>query len=137
MPQGGRWVKSKCRAVQVSRCHASFRMRDRFDIVASRGYFSLMQSVGLKTLKNKLSEYVRAAAAGEGVLVTDRGRVIAEIGPPRLSPASSPTERVVGELAQQGLLRPATRRGKGPPPSLPVARFEDLMRELDADRQDR
>ena len=40
-----------------------------------------MRTVGLKTLKNKLSEYVRAAAAGETMLVTDRGRVVAEIGP--------------------------------------------------------
>jgi antitoxin (DNA-binding transcriptional repressor) of toxin-antitoxin stability system len=40
-----------------------------------------MRSVGLKTLKNKLSEYVRLAARGETVLV-DRDRVIAEIGPP-------------------------------------------------------
>jgi antitoxin (DNA-binding transcriptional repressor) of toxin-antitoxin stability system len=42
-----------------------------------------MRSVGLKLLKNKLSEYVRIAASGETVLVTDRDRVVAELGPPR------------------------------------------------------
>ena len=42
-----------------------------------------MHSVGLKVLNNKLSEYVRLAAAGETVLVTDRDRVVAEIVPPR------------------------------------------------------
>ena len=47
-----------------------------------------MRSVGLKLLKNKLSEYVRLAAGGETVLVTDRDRVVAEIGPPR--PNSKP-----------------------------------------------
>ena len=31
-----------------------------------------MRSIGLKVLKNKLSEYVRLAASGETVLVTDR-----------------------------------------------------------------
>ncbi|MDG2304456.1 MAG: type II toxin-antitoxin system prevent-host-death family antitoxin [Candidatus Binatia bacterium] len=31
-------------------------------------------AVGLKTLKSKLSEYVRIAARGETVLVTDRSR---------------------------------------------------------------
>src|SRR5206468_7483440 len=36
-----------------------------------------MRTVGLKTLKNKLSEYVRAAASGETVIITDRGRVVA------------------------------------------------------------
>ena len=44
-----------------------------------------MRSVGLKVLKNKLSEYVRLAASGETVLVTDRDRVVAEIVPPHRS----------------------------------------------------
>jgi len=38
-----------------------------------------MRAVGLKVLKNKLSEYVRLAASGETVLVTDRDRVVAEL----------------------------------------------------------
>ncbi len=38
-----------------------------------------MRSVGVKVLKNKLSEYVRLAASGETVLVTDRDRVVAEL----------------------------------------------------------
>jgi len=42
-----------------------------------------MHMVGLKTLKNKLSEYVRLAASGETVVITDRNRVVAEIVPPR------------------------------------------------------
>ena len=44
---------------------------------------ALMRMVGLKTLKNKLSEYVRLAASGETVVITDRNRVVAEIVPPR------------------------------------------------------
>jgi antitoxin (DNA-binding transcriptional repressor) of toxin-antitoxin stability system len=35
-----------------------------------------MRSVGIKLLKNKLSEYIRLAAGGETVLVTDRDRVV-------------------------------------------------------------
>src|SRR5438876_231116 len=42
-----------------------------------------MRAVALKVLKNKLSEYVRLAAGGETVLVTDRDRVVAELVPPR------------------------------------------------------
>jgi antitoxin (DNA-binding transcriptional repressor) of toxin-antitoxin stability system len=42
-----------------------------------------MRAVGLKILKNKLSEYVRLAAQGETVLVTDRDRVVAELSPPQ------------------------------------------------------
>ena len=54
-----------------------------FDKVASSSYFIDMRAVGLKTLKNKLSEYVRLAGNGETVLVTDRDRVVAELSPPR------------------------------------------------------
>jgi antitoxin (DNA-binding transcriptional repressor) of toxin-antitoxin stability system len=41
-------------------------------MAASGSYHCFMLSVGLKLLKNKLSEYVRIAASGETVLVTDR-----------------------------------------------------------------
>jgi antitoxin (DNA-binding transcriptional repressor) of toxin-antitoxin stability system len=38
-----------------------------------------MKVVGIRELKDKLSEYVRIARAGESVLVTDRGEVVAEL----------------------------------------------------------
>ncbi len=41
-----------------------------------------MKAVGLRELKNRLSEYVRQVRAGEEVLVTDRGQVVAELRPP-------------------------------------------------------
>ena len=41
-----------------------------------------MKSVGLRELKNRLSEYVREVRSGECVLVTDRGEVVAELLPP-------------------------------------------------------
>ena len=44
-----------------------------------------MRSIGLKVLKNKLSEYVRLAAGGATVLVTDRDRVVAELVPPQFA----------------------------------------------------
>ena len=41
-----------------------------------------METVGIRELKNHLSAYVRKAEAGDVVLVTDRGRVVAELVPP-------------------------------------------------------
>jgi len=41
-----------------------------------------MRAVGIRELKNRLSEYLRQVQQGERVLVTDRGRVIAELRPP-------------------------------------------------------
>lgn len=41
-----------------------------------------MRAIGIRELKNKLSHYVRLVEAGESVLVTDRGTVVAELRPP-------------------------------------------------------
>lgn len=41
-----------------------------------------MKTVGVRELKNRLSEYLRQAKSGEAVLVTDRGQVVAELAPP-------------------------------------------------------
>jgi prevent-host-death family protein len=41
-----------------------------------------METVGIRELKNRLSAYVRKVEGGDVVLVTDRGRVVAELVPP-------------------------------------------------------
>jgi len=94
-----------------------------------------MRTVGLKTLKNKLSEYVRLAAAGETVVVTDRGRTVAEIVPPRKERCESFVERGVRE----GWLEPAKRPFQPLPPRRPIPghTLEQLLADLDRDREDR
>lgn len=97
-----------------------------------------MRTVGLKMLKNKLSEYVRLAAAGETIVVTDRGRAVAEIVPPRPQHegrAKSVLERGVRE----GWITPATDRSGKPPPRKPIPGYtlEQLLADLDKDREDR
>jgi prevent-host-death family protein len=95
-----------------------------------------MRKVGLKTLKNKLSEYVRLAAAGETVIITDRDRIVAEIVPPHRGSGLTPFEE---NGVREGWLTPATRTGNWPPPSKPVPglSFEQLMADLGRDREDR
>lgn len=96
-----------------------------------------MRSVGLKVLKNKLSEYVRVAAGGETVLITDRDRVVAEIVPPR--PGRSPmlADALLAEAVRQGWVTPPAFSADTPPPRKPVMAFRTLMAELDRAREDR
>jgi prevent-host-death family protein len=98
-----------------------------------------MRSVGLKVLKNRLSEYVRIAAAGETVLVTDRNKVVAELVPPQPQRAL-PEDVVLAQLVREGVLTPATDRSRTPPPrpqtGLDIS-LEDLMKDLDEARADR
>jgi antitoxin (DNA-binding transcriptional repressor) of toxin-antitoxin stability system len=96
-----------------------------------------MRSVGLKTLKNKLSEYVRLAASGETVLVTDRDRVVAEIGPPNPARSSILSDELLLDAFRQGWMTPPTSIGRGPPDRKPVTTIDDLLSNLQRDRTDR
>ena len=95
-----------------------------------------MRAVGIKILKNRLSEYVRLAAGGETILVTDRDRVVAQIGPPQESGQLS-ASAFLAEAVRKGLVTPALIPGQGIPAGTPVAPLADLLRELSADRDDR
>jgi antitoxin (DNA-binding transcriptional repressor) of toxin-antitoxin stability system len=105
--------------------------------VASGSYLPrTMRSVGLKVLKNKLSEYVRLAAGGETVLVTDRDRVVAEIVPPQASRSPLLADAMLEDAYRKGLITPAVNPSQAIPPSNPVMTFQDLMRDLEESRQD-
>lgn len=97
-----------------------------------------MRSIGLKVLKNKLSEYVRLAASGEVILITDRDRVVAELVPPQNGRSAFLEDARLTELMRQGLLTPPTLPRDVPlPPMKPVMKFAQLMDALRRDRDDR
>lgn len=96
-----------------------------------------MRSVGIKTLKNKLSEYVRLAAGGETVLVTDRDQVVAEIGPPSPTRSSTLSDALLLDAFRQGWVTPPISVGRGPPGRKPVMKIDELLSDLQRDRADR
>jgi prevent-host-death family protein len=61
-----------------------------------------MKSVGLRELKNRLSEYVRQVRSGESVLVTDRGEVVAELLPVGQAPDERGVPSGLMALARRG-----------------------------------
>ncbi len=96
-----------------------------------------MRSVGLKVLKNKLSEYVRLAARGETVLVTDRDQVVAELVPPREGRSPWLADAMLAEAMRKGWITAPMVVTSEPPPRLPVAPLRDVLAELTRDREDR
>ena len=98
-----------------------------------------MKTVGLKVLKNKLSEYVRIAASGETVRVTDRGRVVVEMNAPLSAHNDGKKESVLERGIREGWITPAKNPHSGPPLAPPpgIMTLEELMAEIDADREDR
>jgi prevent-host-death family protein len=63
-----------------------------------------MKAVGVRDLKNKLSEYLRHVRLGESILVTDRGEVVAELLPPGQGQGDASVSAGLQSLARRGLL---------------------------------
>ncbi|MFQ5667427.1 MAG: type II toxin-antitoxin system Phd/YefM family antitoxin [Candidatus Binatia bacterium] len=62
-----------------------------------------MKSVPVRELKNRLSTYLRDVRAGEVVLITDRGNVVAELRRPTIELALGPVERALQGLRACGV----------------------------------
>jgi antitoxin (DNA-binding transcriptional repressor) of toxin-antitoxin stability system len=97
-----------------------------------------MITVGVRQLKAHLSRFLRDVQGGETVLITDRGRVVAELRRAEPPPsAMSETERALARLAASGELRLAERplfSYPVSPISLPNGTAQEL---LDATRGER
>lgn len=96
-----------------------------------------MLVVGIRALKDRLSEYVRRAQAGETILVTDRDRVVAELNPPARGRAEDIGDAVLADMVRQGILTPPLIRTADPPPRAPSAPLEEILADLDWSREDR
>lgn len=82
-----------------------------------------MKTVGVRELKNRLSDYLRQVRAGEGVLVTDRGQVVAELGAPGHAVADASVPAPLLALARRNLLTIGSPAASGDLyPALPRAR---------------
>jgi prevent-host-death family protein len=84
-----------------------------------------MADVGVRELKQRLSEYLDRAERGELVRVTDRGRPKALLGP-------LPGRARVEEGVAQGWIKPGSGSGLGE-----VRRWKSARRVLDALAEDR
>ena len=112
----------------------------RLTNVASGSYLCHMRAIGLKVLKNKLSEYVRLAAGGETVLITDRDRVVAEIVPPSAGRGRTLDDAALAEAVRQGWLTPPLSGPAGVGdviPRRPVLPLARLLDDINRDRADR
>jgi antitoxin (DNA-binding transcriptional repressor) of toxin-antitoxin stability system len=87
-----------------------------------------MRAVGIRELRDHLSEYIRVVAAGEVVLVTDRDVVVAEISPP--GQPRPKADLLWADLVHTGLVRPPLiRDGSAPAFVGPVAEAPDASVE--------
>ena len=92
-----------------------------------------MKSVGIRELKNRLSEYLRRVRAGETVLVTDRGQAVAELKAPGQAPILEHLQPELAVLAARGGVAIGGRNQPGVYPLLgplvPEGTTEKLLSE--------
>ena len=69
-----------------------------------------MSTVGIKKLKNELTQYLRRTKNGEEVIVTERGRPIALIQPIRSAQNLESREARLAQLAAQGIITLPTQK---------------------------
>jgi antitoxin (DNA-binding transcriptional repressor) of toxin-antitoxin stability system len=98
-----------------------------------------MKTAGVRDLKAHLSGYLRDVARGDVVLVTDRGRVVAELRPPgEVGAAAVPADPRYRRLVERGLLKPASAPGSADWTGAPVIRLARGTSQelLDAEREE-
>lgn len=81
-----------------------------------------MKTVGVRELKNRLSEYIRQATSGQGVLVTDRGQVVAELTAPGHGTTDATVPAGLLALARRNLLVIGAKADRNLYPALPRSR---------------
>jgi antitoxin (DNA-binding transcriptional repressor) of toxin-antitoxin stability system len=101
-----------------------------------------MRVVNVRELKARLSAHLREVGRGETLLVTDRGRVVAQLGPVALAerrPAESTDAlaRLVAGGARPPLRerRPGDYRRTDPSPGIPAAKVDELLDWLRGDAE--
>jgi antitoxin (DNA-binding transcriptional repressor) of toxin-antitoxin stability system len=96
-----------------------------------------MKAVGVRELKNRLSAYLREVARGEVVLVTDRGRVVAELRRPSGEQPATTLDGALARLHAEGAITPGLPQDKAAYRHSRVRLSDGTQRLLDAERAGR
>jgi prevent-host-death family protein len=96
-----------------------------------------MATVGLREFKNKFSKYVARARGGEHLSITDRGHVVAELGPPKRFSQTGEPLTTLDDLRRKGVLYGAGRNAARLYPSMPRVLKRSTSSLLDEERGSR
>lgn len=82
--------------------------------MATCATLSAMERIGIRELRNRVSEVIRRVHRGERILITSNGLPVAEIGP-----VTGHRMQTIEDLAEAGLIRlPRSQDRKPAPPPM-------------------
>ncbi|MDY6967798.1 MAG: type II toxin-antitoxin system prevent-host-death family antitoxin [Spirochaetota bacterium] len=98
-----------------------------------------MITVGIRNLRNSLSQYLNLVKNGEKILITDHNKVIAEIIPPRINQTKSDMlQKYLSEQIASGTIVKATQNNilikKNKSETNSINNIEDLYNETRSER---
>ena len=93
-----------------------------------------IKTVGVKALKNQLSQYLREIKSGTIVLITERGNVIAELHKPTITSLPMVKNSIQANWAQEGKLIVPRSSKKNCLPSLIKKKAGTAIKILDQER---
>jgi len=95
-----------------------------------------MIAVGVRDLKNQLSQYLRYVKDGERVIVTEHKKIIAEISVPKVKGKVSSIEEKMIKLSMEGdiILAKTNKTGLKMPDIKEKLDWETVYDEIRADR---
>ena len=88
-----------------------------------------IKTVGIKSLKNSLSAYLREVRQGTRILVSDRETVVAELHEPSAAYETESVDPLIREWINKGIVTPPTTK-KSPLPASPVRLEEGIVPQL-------
>ena len=88
--------------------------------------------ISVRQLKNRLSEYLRKAAAGEEIIVTSRGKEVARLIPPRPARRTASTEaELIARFRSLRWVRPGNDEKPAlPKPLIRIDKREKTLAEI-------
>ncbi len=91
-----------------------------------------MERVGVRRIRERLSEYLGRVEAGERIEVTDRGRTVARLEPPRTP--DDPLEALIADGVVRRPIRPGGLEGLELPTGPTTTAGTDAIDELRGER---
>jgi len=96
-----------------------------------------MKTIDIDVFRNNVGDFIAFANSGEVIRILVGDTIVAELRPPPIDVGKLSQDEILREWQRRGVMTPAVNPGGVPLKGAPVMSFEELMKGLAEDREDR